>query len=74
MKWEVAQIEKLTPRERQCLKLLTEDKSAKETAALLGLSRRTVESYFENIKNKLSCTYKHEVLHLARTLQEIGLL
>ncbi|HEY5260212.1 MAG TPA: LuxR C-terminal-related transcriptional regulator [Rhabdochlamydiaceae bacterium] len=74
MKWELAQIEKLTPRERQCLKLLTEDKSAKETAALLGLSPRTIESYFENIKNKLSCTYKHEVLHLARTLQEIGLL
>jgi DNA-binding CsgD family transcriptional regulator len=67
-------VEKLTPRERQCLKWLVEEKSAKETAALLGLSARTVEFYFENIKNKLHCWSKQEVLKIARILNDAGLL
>ena len=66
--------EKLSLRERQCLKLLIESKTAKETANVLGLSRRTVEFYFENIKNKFSCWSKQEVLQIAKTLEDIGLL
>lgn len=66
--------EKLSLRERQCLKLLIENKSAKETASILGLSRRTVEYYFENIKNKLSCWNKQEVLQAAKNLKDLGLL
>jgi DNA-binding CsgD family transcriptional regulator len=74
MKCEMERLEKLSKRERQCLKLLTESKSAKQTAAALGLSPRTVESYFENIKVKLCCWSKHEVLELARYLDELGFL
>jgi DNA-binding CsgD family transcriptional regulator len=60
-------IEKLSPRELECLQLLMEDKSAQQTADHLGLSRRTVESYFENIKNKLSCANKREIAELLQT-------
>lgn len=74
MKCEAEKAELLTPRERQCLKLLIQDKSAKETGAILGLSSRTIESYFENIKNKLTCWNKHEILKLARKFEEVGLL
>lgn len=71
---ETESVAKLTPREHQCLKLFMQEKTAKETAAVLGLSRRTVESYFENIKAKLSCHDKPEILKLARKLEEIGLI
>jgi len=62
MHGEVEKAEILSSRERQCLKLLIENKSAKETAHTLKLSRRTIEYYFENIKNKLACWNKQEVL------------
>jgi LuxR family transcriptional regulator len=74
LKKEAGQAELLTPRERECLRWLLEEKSAKETAALLGLSPRTIESYFENIKGKFSCWSKQEVLNIARNLQDAGLL
>ena len=74
LKQEVKIAEKLSTRERECLKLLIEAKSAKETAALLGLSSRTIESYFENLKMKFSCWSKQEILKIARTLDEAGLL
>lgn len=71
---EIEKAETLSCRERECLKLLLRDKSAKETASILGLSPRTVEYYFENIKNKLSCWNKREVLQIARNLRDLGLL
>jgi len=71
---EAKKAERLSCRERQCLRLLIEEKTAKETASILGLSRRTVEYYFENIKNKLSCWSKKEILSMARAFEELGLL
>lgn len=64
----------LSQRERQCLKLLLLQKSAKETAAELNLSPRTIEFYFENIKNKLTCNNKNEVFGVSKELNELGLL
>lgn len=52
----------LTAREQQCLALFKEGKSAQMTGALLGLSQRTVEFYFENIKDKLGCHSKSDLL------------
>lgn len=66
--------ERLSAREKECLTLLLEEKSAKETALILGLSVRTIEHYFENIKNKLHCFSKHELLSLAKILDDVGLL
>ncbi len=71
---EVEHAGKLSARERECLRLLIEGKSAKETAMLLGLSRRTIEFYFENIKDKLACWSKQEVFQIAKTLADLGLL
>lgn len=73
-KWEIEKSEQLSLRERQCLKLLIENKTAKETAAILKLSKRTVEYYFENIKNKLVCWNKQEILQIANSMLEMGLL
>ena len=52
----------LTAREIQCLELFKQGKSAQMTGAILGLSQRTVESYFENIKTKLGCSSKADLL------------
>ncbi len=71
---EAIQASLLSVRERQCIKLLIAGKPAKETAQALGLSTRTIEFYFENIKNKLSCSSKQEVFSLGRDFEELGLL
>jgi DNA-binding CsgD family transcriptional regulator len=55
-------IQPLSQREQQCFQLYKEGKSAQTTGAILGLSQRTVESYFENIKNKLGCSTKAALL------------
>jgi DNA-binding CsgD family transcriptional regulator len=52
----------LSNRERQCVELLKQGKSAQATGAILGLSQRTVEHYFDNIKNKLGCHSKWDLL------------
>jgi DNA-binding CsgD family transcriptional regulator len=69
---DVEKINRLSKRERQCLRLLLDGKSAKESASALSLSPRTVEYYFENIKDKLSCWSKQEVFELARRFEELG--
>jgi DNA-binding CsgD family transcriptional regulator len=53
---------KLSSRELDCIFLYQEGKTAKETARELNISQRTVETYFENIKNKLSCYSKDQVM------------
>lgn len=65
---------KITPRERQCLRLLIDGKSAKEMAAVLQLSPRTVEFYFENIKSKFNCWNRQKLLKIAKSLEDVGLL
>ncbi|HVX01154.1 MAG TPA: helix-turn-helix transcriptional regulator, partial [Candidatus Babeliaceae bacterium] len=52
----------LSRREMQCLELFKQGRSAQATGAILGISSRTVESYFESIKNKLGCHSKAELL------------
>ena len=52
----------LTNREYECVFLLIRGKSAKEIGVLLSISPRTVESYIENIKNKMDCKNKAEIL------------
>lgn len=52
----------LTTRERECVFLLIRGKTAKEIGVFLSLSKRTIESYIENIKNKMDCKNKAEIL------------
>jgi len=54
----------LSRREQQCLYHFARGKTAKETALLLNLSFRTVEAYIFNLKKKLGCRHKRDLLKL----------
>lgn len=58
------QISPLTPREYACLKLFKTGHSAQATGAKLKISQRTVEHHFENIKEKLGCQSKWDLLNM----------
>lgn len=60
----------LSEKERECLKYLLEGKTAKESAYLMKRSFRTIEYYFENIKNKLNCFSKRELIAIAHQLSQ----
>lgn len=64
----------LSRRERECLELLLQGKTAKETAATLSLSQRTVESYLESTKQKLKCYNKGQLFSTAEVLKKLQLL
>ncbi len=53
---QVMLINSLTVREKECLQYLYEGLSSKEIAKITGISPRTVERHFENIKLKFNCT------------------
>lgn len=55
----------LSPREMDCLFYLLRSKSAKEIGKRLKLSPRTVEWHLANIREKLHCTTKAEVIDRA---------
>ena len=52
----------LSTREIECLNLYSKGFTAFQTAQTLALSVRTIEFYFENIKNKLGASSKKELL------------
>ena len=49
---------KLSVREMECLYHFLKGNTLKEIAAILNLSKRTVESYYDNIKSKFGCDTK----------------
>lgn len=55
----------LTPRELECMKLFCQGISAKQVGKKLGLSYRTVEFYLNNLKKKLNCHTRFELLCFA---------
>ena len=56
----------LTPREAECVFFLLRNYTIKEVGNILELSPRTVEFYLKNIKRKLSCRKKRDVLDTIR--------
>ncbi|NQY42517.1 MAG: helix-turn-helix domain-containing protein [Legionellales bacterium] len=52
----------ISTREWQCATLYARGKSARETGDILKISRRTVETHFENLKIKLNVSTKSEIL------------
>jgi len=46
----------ITQRERDCINWYLRGKNSGEIAIILGISRRTVETHIEHIKQKLNCT------------------
>ena len=60
-----ARLEKLSPRERQILHLVSEGKTSKEAAAALNLTPHTVRSYRKVMMRKLSVTNAASLTRLA---------
>ena len=56
----------LTQRELQCVSHLLDYKTALEIAELMNVSRRTIESYLDNVKNKLNCSNLKELKDLLK--------
>jgi DNA-binding NarL/FixJ family response regulator len=63
-------VESLTPREREVLKLIAEGNTNQGIAKILGLSRKTVESHRANIMRKLEV---HDVTDLVKYAIRKGL-
>lgn len=55
----------LSKRETECLRYVVLGKSAREIGIILQLSKRTVESYLNSIKNKLNLHSKSELIEKA---------
>lgn len=62
----------LTPREKEVLKFISNGFPASYIAQQLKLRCRTVENYIANIKDKLSCYSKVELIQKALGLSSIG--
>ncbi len=60
--------EHLSPREAECLQWAARGKSATDTAAILGLSARTVEAYLERGRSKLGVRTRIEAVAKAVSL------
>jgi DNA-binding NarL/FixJ family response regulator len=71
MKITDAAYETLTPREQEVMVLLAEGNSAKDAAAKLFISPKTVENHRTNIMNKLDL---HSTLELVRYAARLGLV
>lgn len=64
----------LTKKEHECLFLLVRGKTASEIALMLNVSKRTIETHIENIKNKFGCTKKSELIEKAIAVGYVTLL
>lgn len=64
----------LSDREIECLQQLLHGKTAMEIGQFLHLSPRTVESYLENLKEKLSCHSKRELVSRAQLFSRLKLI
>lgn len=56
----------LTQREAECMLNFLKRKTVTEAALELNLSPRTVEFYLKNMKTKLECKSKSELIHKVR--------
>src|ERR1700741_2493743 len=61
-------VELLTPRERQCLRLVDEHLSSKEIARKLGMSKTSVDTYCDRARRKLGVGDRYEAARLLRSV------
>ena len=62
----------LSPQEINCLRAYLSSQSTKQVATTLDLAETTVASYMENIKAKLDCTTKNQLLEKGSLLESLG--
>ncbi|MBS0358260.1 MAG: helix-turn-helix transcriptional regulator [Proteobacteria bacterium] len=53
----------LSPREKDIVFLMTKGMTAEQTALELKISKRTVERHFENLRRKLKCKSKGQIIN-----------
>ena len=63
---EKKQAVQFSRREADCLVQFLEGKTVNETALALGLSSRTVEFYVKNMRQKVGCRTKAELIRIVR--------
>src|SRR6185295_9601177 len=59
-------VELLTPRERECLRLVDQHLSSKEIARKLGMSKTSVDTYCDRARRKLGVPDRYEAARLLR--------
>lgn len=64
----------LTKREKETLFYLCYGLTTKKIAAIMQLSYRTIETYIENIKSKLGCDNKHQIIEYAVSKGYVSIL
>lgn len=64
----------LTNREIECLFYAVRGKTASQIGKILSISKRTVETHINNIKSKLGCVTKSDLIDMAVTDNLINLL
>lgn len=65
---------KLSKREKECLSLYLDHQRMQDVADRLKLSIRTIEFYLGNIKNKLNCFDKINLIKKAQELRELRII
>ena len=63
-----AQLERLTPREKEVLRLMAEGTSSRDIASKLGISYTTVRTHIRSLGSKLGVHSKLEAIVKAREL------
>lgn len=64
-----AALVRLTPQERECLKLVAEQRSSKEIAHVLGISKASVDTYCNRARAKLGVSSRREAARIVRALE-----
>src|SRR6185295_1522144 len=62
----------LTPRERECLRLVDQHLSSKQIARELGMSKTSVDTYCDRARRKLGVEDRYAAARLARALDLNG--
>lgn len=66
MKKSEVKFENLTQREQQCAKLIAGKLSNQQAAEKLGITTRTLQFYISNLKCKLGCSTKAEIIRILK--------
>ena len=70
LKPKASGIELLTPREKEVTDLISEGMTSRQASEILCITTKTVEKHLENIKNKLKCRNKSNLIIFLRDLNE----
>jgi len=69
----VRMLNQLSQRERECVNYMAKGYTAKKIAKELNISNRTVEAYLDNVKRKLRCQNRAELIYkIFQTTDEVA--